>query len=79
MMVIGEHAVVSAFGASFEGTIVDETKNMLVLLSIDDRRVMLPKEAAVMQMDDRTVEGKDIRNRVWERVCRGRNKKCQRI
>lgn len=78
MMVIGEHAVVSAFGASFEGRIVDETKNMLVLLGTDGRRVMLPKEVAVMQMGGRTVDGKDITSRVWERVCRGRNKKCQR-
>lgn len=66
-MIIGEDAVVDAFGISFEGRIVDETKNMLALKR-EKKVIMLPKEVSVIRIKDRVIEGKNIRKRLWERM-----------
>ncbi|MDY6985077.1 MAG: hypothetical protein SVE93_01545 [Candidatus Thermoplasmatota archaeon] len=66
-MIIGEDAVVDAFGISFEGRIIDETKNMLALKR-EKKVIMLPKEVSVIRTKDRIIEGKNIRKRLWERV-----------
>ncbi len=66
-MIIGEDAVVDAFGISFEGRIIDETKNMLTLKR-EKKEIILPKEVSVIRIKDRVIEGKNIRKRLWERV-----------
>lgn len=66
---IGKKAIVTIHNNSFAGTIIDETKNTLIIETSVGRKTII-KNNSKIQIEDRTIEGKDLIKRPEERIKR---------
>ena len=64
---IGEKAKISCDGRLFEGTIVDETKNMIHLMTKKKVLRLIKKNITIMIRNEK-IQGEDITKRPEERI-----------
>ena len=54
-----------------EGTVVDESKNM-VIVEMQGREKKVEKKVCDFEIDGKAVEGKELMGNPWERIKRGK-------
>jgi RNase P/RNase MRP subunit p29 len=64
---IGKEAKIRYNGLDFSGTIIDETKNMVVLKT-KEKNLKIIKKNAIIRIGNETIDGKDITKRPEERI-----------
>ncbi len=64
---IGKHAVARYAGRTFEGIIVDETKNT-IKIETEKKIITVIKKEATFKINDKLVEGRKIAKRPEDRI-----------
>ena len=68
MEYIGKKAKIKIHNQSFEGKIIDETKNTITVLDQNNKEKMIIKKQITFTIGDKVVEGKSITKRSEERI-----------
>ena len=72
---IGKSAKMFAFNREFNGKIVDETMHMIGIEDKNGRRISLPKRVSRMEIDNCSIDGRNVEYRSWERTEKAGKKK----
>ena len=64
---IGKKAVIEYNNHMFEGTIINETKNM-IWLETEKRSIKIIKQNAIIKIDNQVIQGKQIIKRPEDRI-----------
>ncbi len=67
MGIIGKRAEISCAGSSMSGTIIDETKNTIVIETQKGAKTML-KKTAIITINGKRIYGKNIMKRPEDRI-----------
>jgi RNase P/RNase MRP subunit p29 len=65
--IIGKQATVTYAGKTFEGIIIDETKNT-IKIETKTKNITIIKKEAKLKINDKLVEGKQITKRPEDRI-----------
>jgi RNase P/RNase MRP subunit p29 len=66
-ILIGEYVLITYNGKNYEGIIVDETKNTIILKT-NKKKITLLKKSSTIKISNKTIQGKDIIKRPEERI-----------